>query len=189
MEHMRLRITVAIVASALLAASPIAGAAEFERVKTKTFDKRKFVFPDDVGGGRLTVLFLAMSTDQDNGIYQQEALLEWHAALDERGVFSDEVVPYHFAVLAGPPFFIKGMIRSGMRDFYDGKIALDRAGVLFVDDLAAFAAAAGLEADARPTIVIATADAAPLQAFKGDVSPDGADEIAGAIRDLLTERE
>jgi len=160
---------------------------EFERVETKTFDKQKFVFPDDVRGTRLNILFLAMSADEDNGIYQQDALLEWHAALDERGVFSAEVMPYHFPVLQGPPFFVKGMIRGKMRDSYEGKVPLDQAGVLFVDDLAAFAAAAMLVLDSQPTIVIASAGAKPLRAFKGEVSAEGADEIATALQGLQAE--
>jgi len=159
----------------------------FERVETKTFDKQKFVFPDDVRGTRLNILFLAMSADQDNGMHQQEALLEWHAALDERGVFSAAVMPYHFPVLAGPPFFVKGMIRGAMRDSYEGKVPLDQAAVLFVDDLVEFAAAAMLPLDGQPTIVIASADAIPLKAFKGEVSPEVADEIMTAVEGLLAD--
>lgn len=174
---------------AITVSAPVTGAAGFERVKTKTFDKKSFVFPDDIRGNKLNILFLAMSADQDNGMYQQEALLEWHAALEARGVFSDDVVPYHFPVLSGPPFFVRGMIRSGMRDSYEGKVPLDRAAVLFVDDLDAFAAAAELVLDGRPTIVITSADALPLRSFKGEVSAQGAEEVAQAVAGLLAGAE
>lgn len=162
---------------------------EFERVKTKTFDKQKFIFPDDVRGERLNILFLAMSADKENGPIQQDALLEWHTALADLGVFSADVVPYHFPVLTGPPFFVKGVIRRAMRDSYAGKVPLDQAGVLFVDDLDAFAAAAKLTLDGRATIVITSADALPLKAFRGEVSPEGVDEIAQAIAGLLADAD
>jgi hypothetical protein len=159
-------------------------AGSFERVKAKTFGKEKFVFPDDVRGTELNILFLAMSTNRENGEAQQLALLDWHEALAERGVFSDAVMPYHFPVLAGVPFFVKGMIIGAMRDSYEGKVPLDQASVLFVKDLTAFASSAGLTLDEQPMIVIATADSIPLQSFKGEVSPEGVDEIVAAIEQL-----
>ena len=161
------------------------GMGSFERVKAKTFDKEKFVFPDDVRGAELNVLFLAMSADRENGQAQQLALIDWHEALAERGVFSDAVMPYHFPVLAGVPFFVKGMIIGAMRDTYEGKVPLDQSSVLFVKDLASFAGSAGLMLDEQPTIVISTADAIPLQSFKGKVSPEGVDEIVVAIEHTI----
>ena len=157
----------------------------FEQVKTKTFDKEKFIFPDDVRGTQLNIFFLAMGADRDAGEAQQLALIDWHMALAERGVFSDAVMPYHFPVLAGVPFFVKGMINGAMRDTYEGKVPLDQAGILFIKDLAAFAGSAGLPLDDQATIVIATADAVPLQFFKGEVSPQGVDEIVAAIENVL----
>lgn len=184
-------LTSLLVASlALLAASPSAlpdDAGAFQTVKAKSFDKEKFVFPADVRGGRLNVLFLAMSGDQDSAQYQQGALLDWYAALDERGVFSDDVVAYHFPVLSRVPFFVKGIVSRALTRSYEGKLALDQGAVLFVKDLEGFAAAAGLALDDRPTIVVAAADATPLRTFKGEVSPEGVDEIATAVEELLAE--
>jgi len=159
----------------------VADEVEFQTVKAKYFSKDKFVFPRDIKGGKLTVLFLALSDSQENGQYQQTALLEWHAALSERGVFSDDVVPYHFPVLESPPFFVKGIIANAMSDEYEGKVPLDQAGVIYVDDLNAFAEAANVANDGQPTIIIASANALPLQSFKGEVSPEGVDEIIAAI--------
>jgi hypothetical protein len=158
--------------------------AMFEQIKAKTFDKEKFVFPDDMRGTRLNILFLAMSADRESGEAQQGALLAWHVALVERGVFSDEVMPYHFPVMESPPFFVKGIIIGAMRDSYQGKVPLDQSGVLYVDDLDGFADAAGLKLDDQPTIVIATSDAKPLQVFRGEVSPEGVDEIIVAIEEV-----
>jgi len=160
------------------------GLGSFERVKAKTFDKEKFVFPDDVRGTELNIIFLSMGVDRESGEAQQLELLDWHDALAERGLFSDAVMPYHFPVLAGVPFFVKGMIAGAMAETYEGRVPLDQAGLLFIKDLDEFAASAGLVADGQATIVIATADATPLQFFKGEVSERGVDEIVAAIERL-----
>ena len=182
------RILLSIIIAAYALVTSVAGGQQadvgsFEQVKAKTFDKEKFIFPDDVRGTRLNIFFLAMGADRDSGEAQQLALIDWHVALAERGVFSDTVMPYHFPVLAGVPFFVKGMITGAMRDTYEDKVPLDQAGILFIKDLDAFAGSAELPLDDQATIVIATADAIPLQFFKGEVSPPGVDEIIAAIED------
>lgn len=158
---------------------------QFERVETKTFDKKKFVFPDDMSAGKLNVLFLSLSSDQEGGKMQMEANFEWQAALDARGVFSDDVRAYHFSVASGVPFFIKGLMTRALRKSHDGKIPLDQSGVLFVDDLAEFAATPKIEVDGQPTVVLVSTDDLPLQAFKGTVSDEAVDEIVAAIESLV----
>lgn len=172
----------ALSATGALAQDP--GLGTFQQVKAKTFDKEKFKFPDDVRGTRLNVIFLSMGTDRESGEAQQLELLDWHDALVERGVFSDDVMPYHFPVLAGVPFFVKGMISGAMSETYEGRVPPDQAGLLFIKDLDKFASAAGLTADGQSTIVIASADATPLRSFKGEISEQGVDEIVAAIEEL-----
>lgn len=176
-----------IVAVAVAGFAPVAFAGEFQSVKTKTFDKEKFMFPGDIRPAKLNVFFLAMSDDQDSGQAQQQALLDWHAALVDRGVFSNDVVPYHFPVLAGVPFFVKGIVSRAMTDIYDGKVPLDQAAPLFIKDLDKFAAGPGLPLDDSPTIVIVSSAAEPLEFFKGEVSPEGVERIADAIASRLGE--
>jgi len=155
----------------------------FEVVKTKTFDGEKFVFPGDMRGTAVNVVFLGMSNSQDNGQLQQEQLLDWQAALDAEGVFSEAIVAYHFPAMSGPPFFVKGIISRAMSESYEDKVPMSQAGVLFLDDLAEFAAAADLPLDDLPTIVIADANGKPLKVFKGLVSDAGVAELAIAIRE------
>jgi hypothetical protein len=176
-----------IVAMTVAGIAPLAGAGEFQSVKTKTFAKEKFVFPGDIGPAKLNLFFLAMSDDQDSGQAQQQALLDWHAALAERGVFSDDVVPYHFPVMEGVPFFVKGIVSGAMTDIYEGKVPLGQAAPLFIKDLEKFAAGPGLPLDGEPTIVIVSSAAQPLEFFKGEVSPDGVERIADAIAGRLAE--
>jgi hypothetical protein len=56
-----------------------------------------------------------------------------------------------------------------------------RQQVCLIKDLTAFASSAGLTLGEPPTIVIATADAFPLQSFQGESSMGGVDEIVAAI--------
>lgn len=167
--------------------TPVAGQSygTFEQQKLKTFDKEKFLFPADLRGRPLNILFLAMSDSQEKGEVQQEALLAWHAELETAGVFSDQALPYHFPVLEGVPFFVKGIVAGAIRDSYEGKVPLDQAGPIFVGDLSDFAGSARLTLDDQPTIVIADADGVPLQVFRGDVTPEGVAGIAGAVEALL----
>jgi hypothetical protein len=155
----------------------------FEVVKTKTFDGEKFVFPEGMRGTVVNVVFLGMSNSQDNGQLQQEQLLDWQAALDAEGLFSNAVMAYHFPAMSSPPFFVKGIISRAMSESYEGKVPMNQAGVLFLDDLAEFAAAADLPLDDQPTIVIADSKGKPLKVFKGVVSDAGVAELAVAIRD------
>ena len=78
----------------------------FQRVETETLDEQEFMFPDDLGGTALNVVMLAMSEEQDNGTMQGDQLVEWYAALEAAGVFTDSVRGYHFSVLKAP-FFVK----------------------------------------------------------------------------------
>jgi len=156
----------------------------FMEVETETFDKEDFLFPDDLAGSRLNVVYVAMSEDQDNGQYQGQVLMEWHTALAEQGVFDEQVVAYQFAVIKAP-FFIKGVIRNAMRDDFDGKFPLNRSGILFVKDLEEFAETAGLALDDQATIVFLSPDGRILSVFDGEPTEAGVQEIARAAAELV----
>jgi hypothetical protein len=178
----RLMVLLLLSALPLFSSAQLAPEGSFEVVKTKTFDGEKFIFPKGMRGTAVNVVFLGMSNSQENGQLQQEQLLDWQAALDAEGVFSESIVAYHFPAMSSPPFFVKGLISNAMAKSYEGKLPMSQAGVLFLDDLAEFAAAAGLPLDDLPTIVIADANGKPLQVFKGLVSDAGVAELAIAIR-------
>lgn len=182
MTMMSKLISIAFVAVALATGSLALAqdTSAFQQVDTKTFDKKKFAFPADFAAPKLNIVFLGMSADQDNGQYQQEALLEWHAALEEQGAFDADTLAYHFPVMESPPFFVKGIIRKAMAESYEGKVPLNQAGVLYVKDLEAFAAAAGLKLDEQATIVLVTSDGKLHEVFKGEVSPEGVAALRSA---------
>jgi len=157
----------------------------FQRVETETLDEEEFIFPDDFKGESLNIVMLAMSKEQDNGTWQGEALVEWYTALADQGVLSDKVLGYHFSVMK-VPFFVKGFIRGGMADSYEGKMPLNQAGAIFTKDLEAFAGAPGIALDGQPTLVLVAPDGELIALFKGEVSDDGlaaiGETVAGYLR-------
>ena len=153
----------------------------FMAINTKTFDKEKFVFPSSFKGRKINLLFLGMSNDQDNGQALQLQLLDWHKALAERGAFSDDVMPYHFMAMNSPPFFVKGIIRNAMGEVYEGVVPANQGGVLYLDDLDAFAKSAGLTVDEQATIVLTSAKGKPIEVFKGPVSEEGLQSLTKAL--------
>jgi hypothetical protein len=179
-RRLALSVIVGLVALSPVAQTVAEGNPAFLTVETKTFDKEKFAFPDDFAAPKLNIVFLGMSADQDNGQYQQEVLLAWHAALEEQGAFDADTMAYHFPVMESPPFFVKGIIRKAMAESYEGKVPLNQAGVLYVKDLEDFAAAAGLTLDEQATIVLVTSDGQLHEVFKGEVSPEGVAAIRSA---------
>jgi hypothetical protein len=158
-----------------------ASMAEMEIVKTKTFDGEKFIFPKDIKGTPLSLLFLAMGKDQKNGTLQQQQQIEWHKALTEKGVLTEQVAAYHFPVMESPPFFVKGIIRSAMADAYEGTADLSQSGVLYIDDLNEFAKDGGLTLDELPTLVLLSEDGKMIKEFKGAFSEELAASIAATI--------
>ena len=184
MRNLLLALMFALSALSVSAIAEESDSGSFQRVKAKTLDNDKFTFPDDVRGSQLNVMFLDMATGRSSEEAQVGELIDWHVALEKRGVFDEQVMPYHFPVVAGAPFFVKGAIAGKMEKSYKGKVPFGQVSILFIKDLAAFANSAGLAVDGQPTIVITTSDAKPLQTFKGQVSPEGVDEIVAAIAQL-----
>jgi len=184
MRNLLLAMLFALSALGVSAIAQESSSGTFQVVKAKTLDKEKFTFPDDVRGSQLNVMFLDMAHDRKSAETQELELIDWYVALEKRGIFDEQVMPYHFPVVAGAPFFIKGAIAGKMKESYEGKIPFSQVSILFIKDLDAFADSAGLKVDGQPTIVITTSDAKPLQTFKGQVSPGGVDEIVAAIGQL-----
>jgi hypothetical protein len=157
----------------LLSAAYTQDAPSFLRVESKTFDKEKFVFPDNFAAPELNIVFLGMNADREDGEYQQKVLLDWHAALAAQGAFDANTLAYHFQALESPPFFVKGIIRNAIAESYEDKVPMSQAGVLYVKDLEVFAASAGLQPDGQATIVLVTPDGALHEVFKGEPTPEG----------------
>lgn len=125
-----------LAALSLIGSDAFAREPAFETIETETLDEKPFVFPDDLRAGKLNIVMLAISEEQDNGTWQGESLLDWYDQLARAGVLSSDVMAWHFSVLK-VPFFVKGLVREGMADSYRGKIPLNQASAMFVKDVAA----------------------------------------------------
>ncbi|MCP4830836.1 MAG: hypothetical protein GY886_01325, partial [Gammaproteobacteria bacterium] len=143
----------------------------FQQIETETLDGEDFIFPDGLRAKRLNIVLLALSEDQDNGTWQGEALVDWYAALEAKGILSEDVLAWHFSFMK-VPFFVKSFVRGGMADDYAGKIPLDQAGPVFIKDVPGFAAEAGIAMDGQPSIVLVSPDGQLLQLFKGEVTDE-----------------
>ena len=157
----------------------------FQEVEIEKLDKKDFDFPNDLNAKSLNIVLLAMSKEQDNGTAQGDALVEWYAALEEQGLLTDEVLAWHFSVMK-VPFFVKGLIRGGLADSYEGKLPLNQAGPIYVKDIDKFAQSAGIELDGQPSIVLVSPDGELLELFKGDVSEERVAMIVAAVNKYLS---
>lgn len=169
----------AIIASLFISpawAEDINPAQTFPSVKAKDFSGSKITFPGNLTGASTYVLFLAMSETRDNGQVQMDQLLEWQSSIDESGGLPNDTKGYHYPVMESPPFFVKGIISSAMSDGYEGRVSPEQSGVLFVDDLNEFSAAAGLTLDDQPTVVIVKSGKAVAQ-LKGTVNAERLEEL------------
>jgi hypothetical protein len=167
------------------APNAFAGNPAFESIETQTLDEQAFMFPNDLRAGKLNIVMLAISEEQDNGTWQGEALLDWYAELTKAGILSSDIVAWHFSVLK-VPFFVKGLVRGGMADSYKGKIPLDQASAMFVKDVGAFAKSADIVLDGQPTIILVSAEGELLDRFKGAVSEAQLAKVVEAVKARTT---
>ncbi|MEE4184627.1 MAG: hypothetical protein V2J12_02535 [Gammaproteobacteria bacterium] len=168
----------------LSAASGPAQAQQLPGVAAKDFAKDDFSFPDDIDGPGPHLLFLGMAVDKDNGAEQGEALLVWFKALTADGLVPGAARPWHFSVIEGVPFFAKGFVRSGIAKTYGGLLPPSQGVVLFVDDVRAFAAAAGLTLDGQPRIVVYTPERGIIEVFTGAYTPERGAALAAVLAAL-----
>lgn len=179
---MRTRTPYALLLLLLSALAGTADAQQFATVESKLFDGSAFTFPRDLKGGSRYLLLLAMGSNRESGERQQKTLLAWSDALKTSDTLTADVKPYHFVVMKSPPFFVKGMVGSAVSETYQkGGIKAEQSAVLFVADLAAFAAAAGISIDEQATVVLADSAGKPLGHVKGEATP----ENLAALKQLI----
>jgi len=181
-----MRIRSAAVAAMLL--TLMVPAAALERVEAVNFAKQDFVFPDDIQGEGTHLLFLGVAIDQDNGTWQGEELIRWHRALESANALPDDVSAWHFAVMEGLPFFVKGIVRRAIGKTYEGLIPPDRGAVLYIKDIEAFAASAAIPLDGQPTILAYTVGDGIVASWRGEVSDESIAGIGELLRTSGSER-
>ena len=161
------RLLAALSVALFIVMSAQAQVGDYQRVAGKTLAKDEFVFPDDLPPSRVNVLFVAISDSQESGERQGDLLRAWHAELAAQGLLTADMPGYHFPVMQGVPFFVKGLVSRGMRKVYGETIPLEQVAILHVDSVAEFAASIGVPDDGKPTVVLVSGTGDVLALFHG----------------------
>lgn len=146
--------------------------ATFEEEKSKTADGENFLFPVDALKTGPALFALTMGKDRENGEVQQMHVIGWQEHFDKNPTLLGTIPVYHFPVLSGVPFFVKGTIRNALYKFYADKADPSRVGVLFVSKTEKFAELAGFPADDSGTIVVVASDGSVAGYVKGEVTSE-----------------
>ncbi len=158
--------------------------ASFEEEKTKTADGETFVFPTDALHNGPAIFALTMGKDRENGEVQQMQVISWQKYFDKEPKTLGAVPVYHFAVLSGVPFFVKGTIRGALHKFYADKTDPSLVGVLFVSKTDKFSQQAGIPSDDSGTLVVVAPDGNIAGYIKGEVTPSKVEQLKNILASL-----
>ena len=158
--------------------------ATFEEEKTKTADGEDFLFPTDGIQNGGAIFALTMGKDRDNGEVQQKEVIAWQQYFSENPSAVGRVPVYHFSVLSGVPFFVKGTIRKALYDYYAEVVDPSRVGVLFVSKTEKFAEQADLPFDDESVLVVIATDGTIAGYVRGAVSPAKVEQLQRVIARL-----
>ncbi|NBK21857.1 MAG: hypothetical protein EOM68_07515 [Spirochaetia bacterium] len=159
-------------------------AATFDQEKTKTADGEDFLFPTDALQKGAAIFALTMGKDRDNGEVQQKEVIAWQKYLLENPDTVGSTPVYHFPVLSGVPFFVKGTIRKALYDYYTDVVDPARVGVLFVSKTEKFAKQAEIPFDDESILVVVASDGTVVGYVKGAVTPAKAGQLKKMISSL-----
>ncbi len=174
------KILVMLLVLAFLASSLFS--ATFDEEKIKTSDGESFLFPEDALKTGPAIFALSMGQDRDNGEEQQKEVIAWQQRFNEDPTIVGTVPVYHFPVLSGVPFFVKGAIRKALYEYYTDIVDPSRVGVLFVSKTEKFAEQAGIPLDEESTLVVVASDGTVLGYVKGAITSDK----VGQLKRLLS---
>ena len=144
--------------------------AETQEIKMSTFDGKKFIFPADIKGSPLSLLFLAVADNRNDGELQQKILIEWHLALESSDMFTEHLSSYHFSVVSKAPFFVRKLIASKIADVYKGIVSPGKSGAIFVKDLNFFTSDPRFSLNGKPSLVLLSLENKLILKLSG--SPD-----------------
>ncbi|HKM06782.1 MAG TPA: hypothetical protein VJ869_07305 [Sphaerochaeta sp.] len=144
--------------------------ASFDEEKIKTSDGMDFVFPLDALRTGPAIFALSMGKDRSNGEAQQQEVIAWQRYFNENPKVLGFIPVYHFPVLSGVPFFVKGAIRKALYEYYADSVDPSRVGVLFVSKTEAFAKQAGIPFDDESVLVVVASDGTVVGFVKGAIT-------------------
>lgn len=144
--------------------------ASFAEEKTKSSDGKDFLFPQDALQAGAAIFALSLGTDRENGEEQQSSLLGWQTYFNDNPTVVGSIPVYHFPVLAGVPFFVKGAIRKALYESYVGLVDPGRVAILFISKAESFAKRANLPLDRESTLAVVASDGTMAGYVKGPLS-------------------
>nr|WP_319474219.1 hypothetical protein [uncultured Sphaerochaeta sp.] len=154
----------------LLSCNQLLFAGTFPEEKAKSFADTDFVFPTDLIQDAPVLIALNIGTSRENGEVQQEALIAWKDAVEGSNTTLSYAPFYHISVIEGAPFFVRGAIRRGLAESFEGLIEPEQGGVLFLSKAEKFAKQAEIPIDGEPTVVVVSTDGTITGYVKGQVN-------------------
>ena len=158
--------------------------ASFEEEKIKTADGEDFLFPSDALRSGPAIFALTMGQDRANGEDQQKEVIAWQMYFNENPNTVGSIPVYHFSILSGVPFFVKGTIRKALYAYYTEVADPKRVGVLFVSKTEKFAQQAEIPFDDESTLVVVASDGTIVGYVKGMVTPDKVGQLQKVLATL-----
>lgn len=151
--------------------------ASFELEKTKTADGEDFLFPTDALREGSAIFALTMGKDRSNGEIQQKEVTAWQQHFNDNPDLLGSVPVYHFSVLSGIPFFVKGPIRKALYEYYADIVDPSKVGVLFVSKTEKFTQKAELPFDDESILVVVSSDSTIVGFVKGSITPGKVEQL------------
>jgi len=115
--------------------------------------------------------FLTMGKDRSNGEVQQKEVIAWQQYFNDNPTTLGSIPVYHFPVLSGVPFFVKGPIKKALYDYYADIVNPARVGVLFVSKTEKFAKKAAIPSGDESILVVVASDGTIKGFVTGGVTP------------------
>ncbi len=167
---MKLRVYLLLVISIISLCS--VSAASFQEIEVKNNAGTSLLFPTDMTSQNGPTLFaFILGENREKGTAQVQEMNSWQQALTTYPQAPENLVIYHIPVIEGLPFFLRGIVRNGMRDEYQETIGDEHIAVLFVKSMQSVFEGTGIPFTYEPTLV----------------AVDSSHRIQGYIKGLPTE--
>lgn len=157
--------------------------------KISTLDGKKFNFPADIEGKPLSLLFLAMADNRNDGESQQKILIDWHLALEDAEVFTEGMSVYYFSVVNKAPFFVRKFISNAIADVYKGLVSPSKSAVIFAKNLDVFTSVSQSKVNKGPSLILLSLENEVLLELIGSPDENKINLLQANIEAYMKKRE
>ncbi len=155
--------------------------ASFSPRETKDSAGTSAIFPIDLIGQNSRIFAFILGESREKGEAQFDTMIQWHQALKVIPNFDPSEDIFHIPVIEGLPFFLKGIVRNGMADGYQGIVDGEHIAVLFVRDSEDLFSETGIPFTWEPTLVVVDRKGTVTGYVKGKVSEAGIEKIRSLL--------